>query len=170
MQVKLALPYRDAMPTHLRQSPLHLNITLPVAQYLLYPEGAVSMRNLTTFGVLYLDIGCIRSKGMDVVSMPETSIHEYARPVFSKHHVRLPWQARMIKSIAKAISPKKFPNDNLRLGVFALDSRHILASHFLGNSIFYLHKAPQFRHLQVPSHSTCIFSLPQYGQSPDSYS
>jgi hypothetical protein len=120
------------MPTHLCQSPLYFNITLSIAQNLLYPESAVGMRNLTTFGILNLDVGCIGSNGVDVVSVPETSIYKHARPILPEYHIRLSRQARMIKPIAEAISPKKLPDDNLRLSVLAPDSRHIPASYFLG--------------------------------------
>lgn len=38
----------------------------------------------------------------------------------------------MVEPIAKAIGPKKFSDDNLRLCVLAFDCRHILASCFGG--------------------------------------
>ena len=159
------------MPTHLCQSPLYFNITLSVTQNLLYPEWAVGMRNLTTFGILNLDVGCIGSNGVDVVSVPETSIYKHARPILPEYHIWLSRQARMIKPIAKPLAQRNFLTTISGLVSLPLIAAIFLLLISLALSIWsYLHIAPHSRHLQVPSQSTCMSSLPQYGQSPVSFS
>ena len=47
LRFQLALPYRNAVPTHRGKLLLHFQVTLLVPHYLAYPETPVGLRNLT---------------------------------------------------------------------------------------------------------------------------
>lgn len=51
--------------------------------------------------------------------MPETSIHEHARPILSQYHIRLPWQSGMINPIANPTTPQESSDNHFRLCVLA---------------------------------------------------
>ena len=52
LRPQLALPYRDAMPTHLHQLPLFLLIPFLISANLRHPELPVRLRNLTALRTL----------------------------------------------------------------------------------------------------------------------
>jgi len=65
---------------------------------------------------------------MDVVSVPEASIHKDARPVLSQHNVGLPRQSLMIQPIPIPMSPQPTAHHHLRLRVFASDGSHVVVA------------------------------------------
>ena len=62
---------------------------------------------------------------MNVVSVPEASVHKDARPVLPHYNVRFPWQPWMIQTIAVPMSPQPTTHHHLRLCVLAVDSGHV---------------------------------------------
>lgn len=50
---QLALPYRDTVPSHLRQPPLLLLVALLVPAYLRHPKIPIRLRNLTARRINY---------------------------------------------------------------------------------------------------------------------
>ena len=93
--LQLALPYRDAMPAHLRQPPLFLFIPFLVPANLRHPEITIGSWNLAARGVLNYAL-CIMNYALNIVSMPKAPIHEDACPILSQHQVRMSWQPSVV--------------------------------------------------------------------------
>ena len=64
------------------------------------------------------------------MSMPEATIDEDARPVFSQHQVRMPRQSRRVQPIAESPTPQPTSHNHLRLRVLATNRRHVGMSLF----------------------------------------
>ena len=79
-----------------------------------------------------------------VMTVPETSIYEYARLIPPQYHVRLPRQSRMVKAIAETMRPQEVPHYHLRLSILAMDSRHIYMSLLRCQSIRHNHPLPLY--------------------------
>ncbi len=62
---------------------------------------------------------------MDVVPMPEASVHKNAHPVLPHHDVRFPWQSWMVQPIAEPMPPQVTAHNHFWLRVFAVDGSHI---------------------------------------------
>ena len=62
---------------------------------------------------------------LNLVSVPEAPIDEYARMVFAEHQVRLARQAGMIQSVSEPMCPQPPAHHHLRLRIFASDGSHI---------------------------------------------
>ena len=129
-RLQFTLPHCDAVPTHCRQFALFLLVSFLVASYLVHPELTVRLRNLAalrTLDVIFRLTSYIRHH---LVSMPEASIHEDARPVFSQHQVWMPRQSFMVQPISETSLPQATSHNHLRLRVFRMDSRHVLVPLF----------------------------------------
>jgi len=72
---------------------------------------------------------------MDVVSMPEATVHKDARPVLPHHNVRLPRQPLMIQPVSIPMSPQPTAYHHLRLRVLSVDGRHIVVALLRGVAI-----------------------------------
>ena len=59
-----------------------------------------------------------------MVSMPEASIHEDRRMVFSHHDIRFARDRLHVEAVAVAVVPQPLPHLQLGLGAFAVDVRH----------------------------------------------
>ena len=77
-----------------------------------------------------------------MVTVPETSINEYARLILPQHHVRLPRQPRMVKTITETVRPQEVSHYHLRLSILTMDSRHIYMSLMRCQSISHNHPLP----------------------------
>ena len=67
--------------------------------------------------------------------MPEAAIHEDASAIFPHHNVRMPRQSGMIQPIAEPMPPQPFAHNDLRLGVLAMNGRHISMALLYGEFI-----------------------------------
>ena len=128
-RLQFALPHRDAVPAHLGQFPLFLLVTFLVSAYFRHPELTVRLWNLAALRTLqaYSPLALWRGGGGEatLVSMPETSIHKDARPVFPQHQVRMSRQSLMIQSESESSTPQSTTHYHLRLRILRLDSRHV---------------------------------------------
>ena len=116
---QLTLPDGDAMPPHLSQSLLRLNITLLVPLDLRLPKLPIRIRYPTA----------------PLMPMPKTSIHKDTSPVFSQHQIRMSRQSRRIKPISESPTPKPFPHNHLWLRILSSNRRHILVPLFCGELV-----------------------------------
>lgn len=129
--LQFTLPHRYTVPSH----PCQLSLCLPVAflvpSYLVYPELPVGLRYSATIRVLnlFVSLALLRSK-THMVSMPETSIHKYARPVFPQHKVRMSWQSSVIQSVSESPFPQPSSHGHLRSCILRPYSRHVPMSLF----------------------------------------
>ena len=128
--LQFALPYRDAVPPHLRQPSLLLSVPLLVSSYLRHPELPVRLRNLTARGIgkyVFTPLSLWRGVGGEApMTMPEAPVHKDARPVLSQHQVGMSRQPLMVQPIPESPLPQPTPHNHLRLRVLRLDSRHVI--------------------------------------------
>jgi hypothetical protein len=77
---------------------------------------------------------------MDAMPMPETPIHENARPVFPHYHIRLPRQTRVIQPITIPVFPQILTHHHLRFRILTVNGSHIgmtlLWGEFVGHFVF----------------------------------
>jgi hypothetical protein len=66
------------------------------------------------------------------MSMPETAVHEDARPVPTQHDVRLAGQSWVVQSVAEAQTEEELPHNHLRLRVLAFYGSHVIVALFCG--------------------------------------
>jgi hypothetical protein len=66
------------------------------------------------------------------MSVPETAVHEDARPVPTQHDVRLAGQSWVVQSVAEAVRPQVTPDHHFRLRILALNGSHIVVALFCG--------------------------------------
>ena len=59
-----------------------------------------------------------------------TAVDENAGSVFSQHQVWMSWQTLVVQSISEPPTPQPTPHYHLRLGILAVNSRHIAVSLF----------------------------------------
>ena len=59
------------------------------------------------------------------MSMPETPVHEDARPVFLQHQIRMTRQPLVVEPIAESPLPQPTPHYHLGLRVLPPDGRHV---------------------------------------------
>ena len=125
-RTQFAFPNSNAMPPHLGQSSLFLDVTLLVSQHLPLPEIAVRMRQTEASGILEYHLTPTRlvAHHLGIVSMPKTAIHKDARTIFAQHQVGMTRQTRRIESIAKPSTPQPSPDDEFRLRVATTDGGH----------------------------------------------
>ena len=130
LRLQFALPYRDAMPTHLRQLALFLLVPFLISANLRHPELPVRLWNLAALRVhnVITPLALWRGAGGEahIVSMPEAPIHEDASPVFPQHQVRMPWQPLVIQSISESPLPQPTTHNHLRLRILRPNSRHVI--------------------------------------------
>lgn len=138
---QLALPYRNTMPPHSRQLALHLTVTLLVPSYLINPELCVRPWYPATFRTLHYELWIMHCD-LRMVTVPETSINEYTRLILPQHHIRLPRQPRMVKTIAETMRPQEVSHYHLRLSILTMDSCHIHMSLLWCQSISHNHPLP----------------------------
>ena len=141
---ELALPYRDAVPTHLCQLPLLFAVALHVSIYLLPPKIGVGLRKLKIFA--------------SFVAVPKAAVDKNAGAVLPQHQVGMTWEARVVETVAETKRPKPPPHNQFRARVFAADCRHVRVALGLRENIHNLHC---FRQSERPF---CIPSL-SLGQS-----
>lgn len=96
---KLALPYRNTVPSHSCQSPLNFLVTLSVAFNLVLPEVGMGLR---------------QAKRTTVVAMPKAPVHKDACAIPPQHDIGVTWQPSMINPIAKSMLPKVMAHHNFR--------------------------------------------------------
>ena len=129
LRFQLALPYRDAVPTHCRQFPVILPVTLHVPADLRHPELPVRLRNLTALRILnhiFHPTSYIRHLWQrHIVSMPEASVHEDACPVFSQYQVRMPRQPLMVQPVTEPSLPQTTTHNHFWLRVLASNRCHV---------------------------------------------
>ena len=99
--LQLTFPDGDAMPPHLSQSLLRLNIPLLVPLDLRHPKLPICIWYLTT----------------SLMPMPKASIHKDTSTIFSQHQIRMSRQSRRIKPISESPTPQLFPHNHLRLRI-----------------------------------------------------
>ena len=109
--LQLALPHRDAVPTHLCQLPLLFLIPFFVALDFLLPKISIRLWHLKVFAAF--------------VSMPETSVDKHARAVFPQHQVGVPGETRGVETVAEAMFPKIVTDDYLRVCTLGPNRGHI---------------------------------------------
>ena len=130
LRLQFALPYRDAMPTHLCQLALLLLIALLIPAYLCHPEVPIGCRYLATCRIhnhlFHLTSYIFHLWQRHMMSMPEAPIHEDASPVFPQHQVRMPWQPLVIQSISESPLPQPTTHNHLRLRILRPNSRHVI--------------------------------------------
>jgi hypothetical protein len=92
-----------------------------------------------------------------VVSVPEASVHENARPVFPQHDIWLSRQSRMVQSVSETVTPQKTPHHHLWFGVLAMYGGHVFMSllwrkfvHFLFKPMFFSKAKVTFYSLTPP--------------------
>lgn len=119
--LQLAFPYRDAVPSHFRQTNLFVLVTLLVALNLACPELDVGSRKSEVFATL--------------MTMPETTVHEDYRAVFAQHYVGMSRQAWMIEPVTEATTEQKLAHQHFRSGVLAAYCRHALMSLFFSQFV-----------------------------------
>ena len=125
-RTQLAFPNSNAMPPHLGQSSLFLDVALLVSQHLLLPKFAVRMRQTEASGILEHHLAPTRliAHHLGIVSMPEAAIHKDARAIFAQHQVGMARQTGRIESVAKSSTPQPSPDDEFRLRVATTDGGH----------------------------------------------
>lgn len=89
--LELAFPYSDAMPAHLCQFLLLLFVALFVPAYFLPPKVSVGLWQLKIFAF--------------VVTVPKATVDKDARAVFPQHQIRMPWETRVVETVAEATPP-----------------------------------------------------------------
>lgn len=114
---QFAFPDCYGVPAHVCQLPLHFSVAFLIARYLLRPEVRVALWHYELFAA--------------IVTMPETTVHEHASPVFPQHDIRFPWQSRMVKPISKTACPQIFAHNDLRLRVLRTNGSHHSVALFL---------------------------------------
>lgn len=65
-----------------------------------------------------------------IMPVPEASVHKQNRAELRKHQIRLSGQLRIVQSIPETSPMQKLADQQLRLGVGALDRRHVAAATF----------------------------------------
>ena len=98
---------------------------------------------------------------LNLVSVPEASVHEYARMVFAEHQVRFARQALVVQSVSESMCPQPPAHHHLRLRVPASDGSHIPMSllrgvgvHKVDDLLLYRNYHPAvllYRPLHLPS-------------------
>ena len=61
-----------------------------------------------------------------MVSVPEATIHEDARPVLPHHDIRMPRQSSMIQPVSEPPLPEPPAHNHLRLRILTTDRSHVL--------------------------------------------
>ena len=107
---QLAFPYRNAMPPHHSQFPLHPLVPLLVAYYLCMPVLCSRLRH--------------HEQPAPIVPMPEAPVHKDACPVFPQHYVRFPRQSRMVEPISETTTPQEFAHQHFWLRILSLYRSH----------------------------------------------
>ena len=149
-RLQLALPHSNAMLTHFCQSALLLLVTLFVPADLCHPKISIRLWNLAalrTLDVIFRLTSYIRHH---LVSMPEASIHEDARPVFPQHQVWMPRQSLMIQPISESSTPQPTTHNHLRLRVLRPDGRHIFMTLLFCESVNHIASPIEFDNEEVP--------------------
>ena len=108
---ELALPYRDAVPTHLCQLPLLFAVALHVSIYLLPPKIGVGLRKLKIFA--------------SFVAVPKATIDKDAGAVLPQHQVGMTWEARVVETVAEAMRPEIVTDYYLRTCALGSNRGHI---------------------------------------------
>ena len=127
-RLQFTLPHRDAVPAHLCQSLLLLNVSLLVSPNLRNPEFTISIGNLAAFRIIHYPFSIIHLWLCHIMTMPETPIHENARPVLLQHQIRMSRQLRRVKPISESSIPQPLAHNHLRLRVLRTYRRHILVN------------------------------------------
>ena len=126
---QFALPYRDAVPAHLRQLTLLLLVPFLVPPYLRHPEVAVRLRNLAALRIskyVFTPLALWRGvRGETPMPMPEASIHEDACPVLPQHQVRMSRQSLIVQSVSESPTPQPTMHNQFWLRVLRMDCSHI---------------------------------------------
>ena len=112
LRFQLTLPYRNAVPSHLCQTLLLLDIPLLVPPDLRHPELTIRLRNLAA----------------TLMPVPKAPVHEYARSIFPQHKIRMPRQFRRVQPVSESPFPQTPPHYHLRLRILRADRRHVLVT------------------------------------------
>ena len=123
LRLQLTFPNSDAMPTHIRQHLLLLNIPLLISSDLRHPELPISLRNLATLRILSL-------RKIHMMAVPKASVNKNARSIFPQHQIRMSWQLWRIKPLSESSLPQSSAHNHLRLRVLPTNCRHILVPLF----------------------------------------
>ena len=110
-RTKLALPYRDAMPSHGCERFLVGLISFPVACDLPCPEISIGFRHPEI--------------PASFVSMPKASIHKDACTIFAHDEVGMSGQSSVIKPVSESPGKKKPSNNPFRLCISRPDGSHV---------------------------------------------
>ena len=106
----MALPYRDAVPSHFGKPFLFLSVTLAVAFYLSMPEVGVGLGQSVVLATL--------------MSMPEAAVDKHHCAILAHYNVGTTGQAGMVQPIAKSSAEQVVPHYQLRLCILAVYRRH----------------------------------------------
>ena len=127
--LQLTFPYRDAMPSHLRQLSQLLPVPFLIPPYLRHPKLPICLRDLTTLRtlnhIILLTSDIFHPWQCHMVPVPEAPIHKDASPVFPQHQIRMPRQPPVVQTIPESPLPQPPPHNHLRLRVLRPNRRHI---------------------------------------------
>ena len=137
---QFALPHRDAVPSHPRQLLLRRKVALLIPTDFRHPKRPIRLRNFAA-NTIHYSFFTIHLWQRHTVSVPETPVHENARPVFPQHQVRMPRQSFVVQPIAESPTPQPTPHNPLRLRVLRPNRCHrrvsLFRREFIHKSIFY---------------------------------
>ena len=119
---QFALPDGNAMPTHLRQPLLRLNIPFLIPFDLRHPKLPI----------------CIRYLAATLMPMPKAPIHKNTSTILFQHQIRMPRQSWRVKPISKSLTPEPFTHNHLWLRILTTNRRHRLVSLLWGEMIHHL--------------------------------
>ena len=92
---QLALPNRDAMPTHGCKFPLFVLVSDSIPLYFIPPEFHIGLGQYIILKPL--------------MPVPETAVHENDRPILPEYQIRMPRKTRMIQPVPEPTTEQKFP-------------------------------------------------------------
>lgn len=94
--LQLALPDRDAMPSHFGKLALLFLVTCLIPLYLISPKVNIGFRKTIILAAF--------------MTMPKTAVYKNASPVFLQDNIGMTGKAWMVEPVAKATAKKKFPH------------------------------------------------------------
>ena len=131
---ELAFPQLDDMPSFVTKLDTPVQIPLPIAFNLCFPELRVGFGKYIIFTTF--------------MSVPEASVHEDAGAVFPQYNVGRAGQFLHIDTETIAVCKKEFPHNHFRLGVLAPDVCHAFMALFGSEFVWHgakVHENSQFQ-------------------------
>jgi hypothetical protein len=117
------------MPTLITKLDTPVQIPLPIAFNLCFPELRIGFRKYIIF--------------TSFMSVPEASVHKNASTVFLQYDVGRTRESLYMDTETVSVSEKEFPHDYLWLRVLATDTCHAPVALF-GSEFIWHHKPPSF--------------------------